>query len=635
MTGLAKRLILIGLDAAVPKLVDEFSGQGRLPNLRLLRRRGAAARALYSIPGVTPVNWTTIATGSHPGTHGITDFSVRLAGEPLDESRNGFRADLIRSETLWEAGRRGGKRCATINYPGAWPLSDESQIWVAGEGSPATGSRFELKSSSCFATAKSCELMKDATRIQFEDLASLPIGSKTAVFELVPTAFRGGGPKVQLVACRASDGRYDEVILKDARNGREWGVLRQGEWSQWLRGRFLGPRGGWEGTFRFKLIEMSPDLERLRLYCSQVMPTDGFASPPALCAELLSEVGPMIENCGTRGYQRGWIDDRTLLEEAEYKGLWLCRAGKYLLHAHDVDLLFIKWHFLDHAQHGFWGGFDPESPWYGSDDCHLSARVIGRAYEIADRMVGEFIEEIDGETLVVVVSDHGHTPHQKAMSVNNLLAKEGLISWRPGPGRPLIDWSNTVAFAGPDVGHIHINLKGRDPGGIVPESDYGKWQDRIIDILYAFKDPANGLCPVQLALRRREAAALGLWGDRVGDVFYLMKAGYSAAGNWSPLTPDGEVLVPLRPDLRVEGEHGQFKFIAPKFQSVHGCSLPSTSLGKGTEEAVFLIAGDGVKQGYRREHPVRLVDIAPTLAVLLGIPVPEHSEGAVLYDLIR
>ncbi|MCL4425862.1 MAG: hypothetical protein M1553_10595, partial [Firmicutes bacterium] len=120
------------------------------------------------------------------------------------------------------------------------------------------------------------------------------------------------------------------------------------------------------------------------------------------------------------------------------------------------------------------------------------------------------------------------------------------------------------------------------------------------------RDPETGERPVEIALKKEDAPLLGLWGDRCGDVFYLMRPGYSGAANWFPLTQDQRILVAMGPEVRTEGEHGQFKFIAPKFQSAHGYVLPTVKLGKGSEQAVFILAGPGVRQGYRRERPIHL-----------------------------
>lgn len=665
------KLILIGLDAAVPDLIEEFSQAGLLPNLTQLMEKGTFSRAYYSIPGVTPVCWASIVTGAYPGTHGIVDFSVHLPGTNLDESSNAFRSDLIQAQTFWEAAEQVGKRSATINFPGAWPPVTRDGIWVAGLGSPATGSPFEIKSSSCFVAGRAAETTRDGTVLSFQQVETEAqgerAGDKEARLCLIPDKDpEGDGPEFQIVAHFHPAKGYQHLSLYPVRSstlgssslvkdepqgpeglpepgqipigsssqGSKAADLTPGQWSPWLQGNFQIKGEKSLGTFRFKLTELAPDLSSCKLYCSQIMPTDGIARPAGLGQGLVEAVGPMIENSGTRGYERGWVDEETLLEEAAYKANWLGEAAKYLLDQQGADLLFLKWHFLDHVQHTFWGRFDPLSPWFVPEEGEKYRRLMARAYAIADRLVGKFVERSGENTLVLVVSDHGHTPHLKAMSINNLLAREGLITWHPGAqGRPVIDWSRTRAYAGPDIGNIYINLVGRDPRGIVNAGDeYQRVQEEISNILLSYKDPETSERPVEIALKKEDTSLFGLWGERSGDVFYLMRPGYSGAANWFPLTEDQRILVPMGPEVRTEGEHGQFKFIAPKFQSAHGYVLPTVKLGKGSEQAVFILAGPGVRQGYQRERPIHLVDIAPTLASLLDIPVPRNSEGAVIHD---
>ncbi|MCL4424737.1 MAG: alkaline phosphatase family protein, partial [Firmicutes bacterium] len=117
------KAILIGLDAAVPTLLEEYVRDGHLPNISRLLALGSYARAHSVFPGITPVNWATIATGAYPGTHGITDFLIHESGEPLDSFRNAFRSNELKAETLWQTAERNGLKVATINFPGSWPAA--------------------------------------------------------------------------------------------------------------------------------------------------------------------------------------------------------------------------------------------------------------------------------------------------------------------------------------------------------------------------------------------------------------------------------------------------------------------------------------------------------------------------------
>jgi arylsulfatase A-like enzyme len=69
-------------------------------------------------------------------------------------------------------------------------------------------------------------------------------------------------------------------------------------------------------------------------------------------------------------------------------------------------------------------------------------------------------------------------------------------------------------------------------------------------------------------------------------------------------------------------------------QADHGSGLPNQAFGRGSDLAVFAIAGPGVRADYRRANPIRLTDIAPTLCHLLGVEGPIGAEGAILWDCL-
>lgn len=62
--------------------------------------------------------------------------------------------------------------------------------------------------------------------------------------------------------------------------------------------------------------------------------------------------------------------------------------------------------------------------------------------------------------------------------------------YRNEKGKLKIDWSKTVAVAQRSA-HVYINLKGRDPEGIVEPEDYEKTVQDVISKLYSYRDPKN------------------------------------------------------------------------------------------------------------------------------------------------
>lgn len=598
---------LLGVDAMVPTLLEAYIGAGLLPNLAKVLTRGAYSRGQSVFPGVTPINWASVATGADPGDHGVVDFEVI---EDLTElpprKRETFSSTVLTAETLWQCAERQGVKVATIDFPQTWPPV-HGGITVAGTGSPSTGTPFELASSICLATADLMSGLRDALVLE---LVPTPDGW-AARFE-VPSR-RAQGPVLHLAV---RSGRFELTV-----SGQPVPLaLEPGRWTAWLTLSFLLPdETRRQGTLRIKpmRLETTGAAPRVQLYLSQVMAAETLVHP-ASAHELLAGLGPMIENVGTRGLERGWIDHETFLEEAGYQSRWHAGAMLACARAGGAQLVAAKWHFLDHIQHYLWGHIDPVSPWYTPEAAERYEGWLRRAYQMADAMVGELLADITaGGGSLLVVSDHGHIPHLWALSVNNLLAQGGFLHYRQDGERVAIDYDETEAFAGPCLGHVFINRRRvKDVPGTVA---------RVLRYLTEFHDPVSGLKPVSLALTHSEASLLGQWGERAGDILLAVVAGFTADNNWFPLDGSGQAVIAMSPALKVSADYGEGKFIASKFQSTHGCSLPTAALGRGTEACVLSAVGDGIAPGYRSPHAEPVTRIAPTIARLLEISAPANS----------
>jgi predicted AlkP superfamily phosphohydrolase/phosphomutase len=122
LAGSFDKVLLIGLDSAVPGRWRRYAEAGDLPAGQRLLERGAFATAcLPAFPTLTTTNWATIATGAWPGTHGVTDFNPHRTGDRIDVSPQGFDARGVRAEFVWEAAVRAGLDSVVVNWPGAWP----------------------------------------------------------------------------------------------------------------------------------------------------------------------------------------------------------------------------------------------------------------------------------------------------------------------------------------------------------------------------------------------------------------------------------------------------------------------------------------------------------------------------------
>ena len=659
--GFAKKAVLLGLDSAVPGFVERFACEGKLPSIRRLIEGGVFAEAIGAIPTLTGPNWPTIATGAWPRTHGVTDMWVHIPGEPLDRVHSGFLTTYCRAEHLWDAAERVGKRSIILKYACAVPRTVNLGVQVDGYATPWWGSNlFEICPCRCF----SIQPLPGATSVRLSVAGGWSNAPRSyskpleTTFSFSPARGKGGVTFHGLVIDSAGRG-YDLLIISKSKDASELVArLSVGEWSSWLKSEFeaiqghpvyltqslglLDAGGGKllptydlkpelarrvEGAFRFKLIELSKDASSFRLYLSQVYPTRGYTYPDDVSDELLASVGPFQEHIGPYPLYSGWIDEESYLEEMSYQADWLGKAGVHLMSRHKWDLFFLQWHGCNHAQHSFWAGIDPISPWYKPSEAERYWKIFSRFYGMADRMVGRIAEGADEDTLIVVVSDHGHIPLIKGeILIANVLARAGLLSFKRTNGSVAVDWSRTRAFPQRNV-HIYVNLKDRDPDGIVePGKEYEEVRDKIISTLYGLKD-RDGNSPIYLALKREDAEMLGLGGERSGDVIYQMAAGYH--GDPSTVTVDLEPFSYGKTGARTMADDVG---LARKPTSVHGQHLSTTRLGLGSIRSTFIMFGPRVRRGCKLLTQVRLVDVAPTIAFALGIPVPAQSEGRVLLE---
>ncbi|MGH2359699.1 MAG: alkaline phosphatase family protein, partial [bacterium] len=142
-----KTVIVIGLDGFDPRIVESMLDAGDLPNLARLRKEGGYTRVRTTYPALTPVAWSTFATGTNPGGHGIFDFIRR---DPrtylLDFSLNRHEQkrpylppkalNLRRGEALWELLSAAGIPSTILRCPCTYPPDDILGRMLSGMGVP-------------------------------------------------------------------------------------------------------------------------------------------------------------------------------------------------------------------------------------------------------------------------------------------------------------------------------------------------------------------------------------------------------------------------------------------------------------------------------------------------------------------
>ena len=111
------RVLVLGLDGLDPQVIDLLLSEGELPHFAELRGQGAYAPLRSMRPLLSPIIWTTVATGKTPDQHGIGHFVARAAsGDELPVT-----SDLRQVEALWTIASAADRSVATVGWWATWP----------------------------------------------------------------------------------------------------------------------------------------------------------------------------------------------------------------------------------------------------------------------------------------------------------------------------------------------------------------------------------------------------------------------------------------------------------------------------------------------------------------------------------
>jgi len=502
--GSGRKTIVLGLDGATWSVLDPLMAAGRLPQLAALAARGVRAVALSTTHPVSPVAWSSIATGKNPGKHGIFDFGRRAPGSYRIET---ISARLQRGPTLWDLASRAGLRCGVFNVPVTYPPREVNGFMVTSIFTPSNQVTFT------YPAALSAEL----------------------------NALVDG---------------Y-EIVTREV-----WGPGRE------------------------------------RAY-----------------------VDSIFQTIAKREKALDWLLDR-----------------------HPIDCGMLVYNETDTIQHKAWpaGGFRGAAPPW-------PAEGVALVYERLDAALGRLIERFGPDTNILLASDHGAGEMRGVMYINRWLMDRGYLRLKRSLAYPLkwflartdllvrayraaqvlglgalgrlvpgslresvatsfvsfddVDWPHTQAYSFGEFGRIFLNLKGREPQGVVePGAEAGRLLDRLAKELGEVLDPATGRPVVTRVLRRDE-------------VFH----GPAAAEGPDLLF----VIDDYARDASVQFGIGRRGVLGePEFMD-RGCHRP---------EGVLVAAGPDIAPG--RLDRVSVLDVTPTVLHLLGLPVPEDMDGRVVTEIL-
>ena len=632
------KFIVLGLDGACPGIIDAAMADGLLPNFRRLCREGCWAENVPFPSAVTPGNWTSIATGSTPATHGISDFAMHAPGTPLDHNIEVFtKRNNHRAEFLWDAWSDRGRRAATLSYPAALPQTKPLHLAIGSYGRPLEGSPPWTIARSRAIVAGGLDPVGPYGWREHEAVSLAPADGDAGV-----EGFRARRAARFSVEARAAgySGRHEMVLYLGTRGGKDVAVVAAGderfvvgprEWTPYLARPFwrdaavLQP---WRtaglagetvvGEFRLRVVAWRADRGQLLLYLSDVYPRDEYTSDDEAGGRLRERFGRYTDELPISRLIMGWLDDDAFRDEFRAQGVWQARAAGALVNDLGCDAVFTKWHAFDKFYHFFLQKIDPVSPRYDPAEagrCEGLHRVL---LGIADEMVGIVLDGMRADTSLVVISDHGLMASRRCAWVNRLLARHGYIACTTGPdGRTRIDWSRTRAYV---AGYLllKVNLKGREPDGIVePGRQYESLKAELIELLRSWRDETTGRhVMTDVFDPASDGAFYGLGSELDGDVRYFTAPGYTL---YRSTAADGDELLT---DAR------------GPYLGDHGSCRPTTHFGRGGEVGLFCAAGRGFRRGVRRRRSILPSDVIPTLLHIGGDGPLRNQEGAVLHDLL-
>ncbi len=477
------RTIILGLDAFDPNAFEQMLEQGRLPRLRKFVENGGYSRFRVSNPAQSEVSWTSIATGSHPGDHGMFDFVHRDPGTyslsvsllPTKRSITGTKfTSPHSSHTVFDEAAERGYPATSLWWPATFPARLASPVnTVPGLGTPDIRGRLGVGTVYTSNGARGnpektpVEKLKNAGRGRYEGHFLGPAQQTKGPAEAAFVLDMEREPASLTVGDRSVD-------------------LMEGVWSPIIELRFrLGFRTSVAAITRVILTHGgdAPQLYVLPLQLHPLKPLWSYGSPHGFIKETWQWGGPFLT--------LGWPQDTTALQEeliTDAQFLTLCenifrnRRHIFLHHLKQFTegLLGGVFDSLDRVQHMFWRDH-PD--------------IVAGWYEKLDEFVGEVEDELNtkSETRLVILSDHGFGAFHHKVHLNRWLIDEGYLHFRGAHTSgefSEIDWPQTRAYA-IGLNSIYLNLRGRERDGIVPAESAKTLRGELSDNLLRWSGPTG------------------------------------------------------------------------------------------------------------------------------------------------
>jgi len=487
-----RKIIFLGLDGLDPRLTEKFMSEGKLPNLLRLKEQGSYSRLRTTFPSLSPVAWSTFATGVNPAKHNIFDFLNRslktyvpqLSSAHVNKPRRiirvgGWHIPLARpaitmrrkSQPFWKLLGDQNIGSTIIRVPITFPPDKFNGRQLSAMATP------DLKG-----TQGSFSLF--TTRLgeaSYEGGNRYPLKRTDDGFdgqlEGPEDTLRENGKPLRIPFRIEKHGSERAWVL---RIGNESVILQLGEYSSWTKLVFRAAPGfKVRGIARFLITETEPEFS---LYVSpvQIDPEKPAlpVSHPSFYAAYLAKLFGTFSTLGmaedTWALNEGVISEQNFLDQAYLlmnereamfrNALEKTRRGVVacVFDTSDrIQHMFYRYLHSDGARNG------DSSPGYGG--------AIEAMYQKMDKLVGLAASHVDEKTVLFVLSDHGFCSFRRGINLNSWLRDHGYLALEDGahesgPYFRGVDWKRTKAYAVGLAG-LYLNVRGREAAGIVAPGD--------------------------------------------------------------------------------------------------------------------------------------------------------------------
>jgi predicted AlkP superfamily phosphohydrolase/phosphomutase len=623
---LPKKVIVIGLDGLEPTIVESMLQRGELPNMARIRQMGSYSRLRTTYPAQTPVAWSSFATGTNPGGHGIFDFISRnpatyqpdAALSHFAPPKNMFSPPQVVNQRkgvpFWQTLSQAGVPSIVLRCPCTFPPDEINGRMIAGVGVP------DLRGSQNKGTFYTQDRTVKAG--ESEQVVFLDMGDDLRTHVIGPRKPSPPSDATCEILARVNKGARTVDVETGGTPARI--QVKEKSWSEWVRFKFkLSMLQSVTGIARIYLRQIEPHVEFYisALNFDPVAPLFPVSSPPVFAKDLSEQIG-LFSTLGMaedhNGLNNGRLDEVAFLAHCELVLEERERLMRFELDRFKDGFFFLLYDTPDRVQHMVWRFRDAQHPGYEPDLARDFSSLIEQQYVRCDKLLTTVLDKIDENTLLVVLSDHGFNTFRRAFDTNTWLWQNQLLTLKNGKkpseqmreGLTEVDWSRTYAYA-TGLGGIYLNIKGREREGILQEgSEAERVRNAIQSGMPQAIDAAKNL-PAIRSVSRRDDIYSGAYVGSAPDLLVNFSPGYrvswqSAVGGFANSLIEDNT-------RRWSGDH----IVDP--EAVPGILFIAKSGGTPLPAAV-------TKSG----NVSSIIDLAPTILNYLGVPVPKAMEGTSL-----